>query len=114
VTFASCDRMISHRITVVPSPPAEQPAVDRITALAEESLVSCGAQAAHVTAHRGSLTWRNPEHLPGLTIDVSATGVSLYQHLYGMVGATKAYECVKDALAVRLRSAFGSERITLE
>lgn len=115
VALVGCDRMISDRIVIAPPSATADPAtIERLTTFTRESLTSCGAQEPHVTARPGSLTWRNPETLPGLTVDVNASGVKMYQHLYGMVGATEAYQCVKEALAGRLQGAFGAERVTIE
>ena len=115
LAVVGCDRMISSQFTVaVPTGGRDVNRYIQLRALAQETLASCGAQRQHVSGEAGVLTWRDPDNLPGLTVDVAANSLRVSQHLFGPVTATRSYECVKDTLARRLRDAFGSDRVHVE
>ncbi len=100
-----CDRMISDRFPL-PPPAAEWSGgvtdVAKVTGLARETLIGCGARPQDISVRRSSVTWDNPDKAPGLTVQVSADAVRLSQHLYGSVNATATYRCVRRVLPERL------------
>jgi hypothetical protein len=117
VAVIGCDRMISDRFPVIP--PVARGAggvaeVSRLTGLARDTLASCGARAEHVAVRGSTVTWRNPDQPPGLTIYVASESVRLSQHLYGPVNATATYQCVRDTLAQRLRAGLDRTQVPRE
>lgn len=116
----ACDTMIADRMVIATpsSQPGLPPSTAELVAATRAAAEKCGLQDNHVSSDADSVAWNDPAHLPGLHVVVRREGrnmfVTLAQDLYGPVGATDAYRCVRQALRRHLEQQFGRERVRIE
>jgi len=112
--------MIADRIVV--RTPADQsataPSASELLVTTRVALSDCGLAASDISAHRDTLHWTNPKRPPGLHVMAHTVGdglrVTLAQDLYGPIGPTDAYKCVRKKLRRRLEERFGKDRVLLK
>ena len=120
LALSACDTMIADRMMIrTPSQSAgAPPSSAQLLATSRDVLMDCGLAEADITSFRDALHWRNPKRPPGLHIMVDRAGddvgLTLAQDLYGPIGPTDAYQCVKKTLRRRLEDRFGKDRVRLE
>jgi hypothetical protein len=116
--LGACDAMIADRIVIETSgeyPGAAETRPQLLQAmLAATSACHLANPKTEATGNE-ALSWRDPEHPPGLHILIDenpkALLVTLAQDLYGSVGPTEAYRCMRTALPRELAARLGSERV---
>jgi hypothetical protein len=112
--------MISDRMTILAPErrPEEAPSTAEVLATTRGALTDCSLAEAEISSYGDTLHWRDSEHPPGLHVMVRRAGadvrVTLAQDLYGPVGPTDAYQCVRKSLRRRLEERFGKERVRQE
>jgi hypothetical protein len=116
LSASACDTLIAHRM-VVRAPPDQEPAVTtaEMMGIAHEALRSCGVKEEHVSSDRHTWLWSDPERRPGLVIDIRpGPEVNLSQNLYGPIGQTRTYRCVKAGLQARLAEQYGKDSVRMK
>jgi hypothetical protein len=119
LVVVACDTMIADRLVI--RAPAQgavaPPSVDLLDA-SRAALVKCNLAEADMTSLGDALHWRNPIRPPGLHIMVHRSGdevtVTLAQDLYGPIGPTDAYQCVRQTLTRGLEDRFGKEKVRVK
>jgi hypothetical protein len=119
LAVVACDTMIADRLVIrAPVPGASAPPSMDLLDGPREALVKCNLAEADMTSFGDALHWRNPNHPPGLHIMVHRSGdevtVTLAQDLYGPIGPTDAYQCVRQTLRRALEDRFGKERVRVK
>jgi hypothetical protein len=119
LTLSACDTMIADRFVIRapvthPSPAAS---AGDILATTRVAFGDCGLAEADVTDFGDSLHWRSPKKPPGLHVMVHSAAeglqVTLAQDLFGPIGPTDAYRCVKKSLRRRLEDRYGKEGVRM-
>jgi hypothetical protein len=118
--LGACDTMIADRMII--RTPAEQsapaPSTPEVLTVTRTALNDCGLAEADISEHRDTLHWKNPKGPPGLHVMLHPVGdglrVTLAQDLYGPIGPTDAYRCVRKTLRRRLEERYSKERVRLE
>src|SRR6185436_9123128 len=116
LVVVGCETMIADRflITTPPDHLESIPPTAVVVKTAQTALVACRVQENHLSSDSDSLSWRDPDHPPGLHITVKRDGndirVSLAQDLFGPIGPTDVYRCVKPMLRRQLEQQFGTSR----
>jgi hypothetical protein len=119
LVLGACDTMISDRMVIrTPAHGAgAAPSTSDLLSTSRDALTDCRLAEADITVYRDTLHWRNPKHPPGLHVMIHPVGdglrVTLSQDLYGPIGPTDAYRCVKKSLRRRLEERFGKDRVSL-
>ena len=111
--FEACDTLIADRMVIGTPADAPQlsPNTPEVMRIAHDALLSCGVCEADLESDRGNWLWKAPPGSPGLHVmvrpAVSGVRVTLAQNLYGPVGPTETYRCVRQALRGRLEARYG-------
>jgi hypothetical protein len=120
LALGACDTMIADRMIIrTPSErAAAPPSTAELLTTSRDALADCRFADADITSLGDTLHWSNPKRPPGLHIMVHRTGddvrVTLAQDLYGPIGPTDAYRCVRKTLRRRLEKRFGKDRVRLK
>jgi len=120
VPLSACDTMIADRLVI--RAPATQPSpaasTGDVLATTRIAFGDCGLAQADITNFGDELHWRNPKRPPGLHVMVHAAGedllVTLAQDLFGPIGRTGPYRCVKKSLRLRLQERYGNEGVRVK
>jgi hypothetical protein len=117
VALAGCDTLISNRMIIaVPTSPKEaSSSTPELMAITHQALVSCGGRDEHLSSSADTWLWSDPDHPPGVMVNVRpGPEVYLSQGLYGPVGPTDRYRCVRKALRHNLSQRFGKARVRVK
>jgi hypothetical protein len=120
LTLGACDTMIADRMIIRTTAQGSgaAPSTSELLATSRDAFTECRLPEGEVTSYRDTLHWRNPNHPPGLHVMIHPAGgdlrVTLAQDLYGPIGATDAYRCVRKTLRRRLEERFGKDRVRLD
>ncbi len=112
-----CDTMIADRLLIraPAAPPNPTASTGDVLAATRIAFGDCGLAQADITNFGDELHWRNPKRPPGLHVMVHAADegllVTLAQDLFGPIGPTDAYRCVKKSLRRRLQERYGNESV---
>src|SRR5262245_48195060 len=124
VALSACDTMIADRWVI--QGPAKLPSGEAIPAPSAQDVLTdtrvaiddCGLGGGKIMSDQDTLAWRDPNRPPGFHVMVHAGGdglkVTLAQDLYGPIGPTDAYSCVKKTLRKRLEQRYGTEGVRVD
>jgi hypothetical protein len=120
LALSACDTMIADRM-IIRTPPtrlSSAASVGDVLATTRVAFGDCRLAEAEVTDLRDALHWTNPKRLPGLHVMVHPADeglrVTLTQDLFGPIGPTEAYRCVKKSLRRRLQERYSNEGVRME
>jgi hypothetical protein len=119
LTLVACDTMVADRMIIrTPEQGAAAPSAPELLTATRDAMVDCRLADGDIRSHGDALHWRNPNHPPGLHVMVRRTGdevrLTLAQDLYGPIGPTDAYQCVRTTLRRLLEERFGRTRVRVE
>jgi len=120
LALSGCDTMIADRMIIrAPSQAAGAPlSTAELLTASRDALMDCRFAEADITSLGDTLHWTNPKRPPGLHIMVHRAGddvrVTLAQDLFGPIGPTDGYRCVRKTLRRRLEERCGKDRVRLE
>jgi hypothetical protein len=86
--------------------------------LSYDAFLQCGIRDADLARDADTWLWRNPAGPPGLHVMVNAFGddmrLTLAQDLFGPIGPTETYRCVRKSLRDILTQRFGKDAVHFE
>src|SRR5260221_59041 len=107
LALAGCDTMIADRMIIrtVASQTSAAASASDVLATTKVAFGDCGLAEADITDFHDAVHWRSPKRPPGLHVMIHPADegfrVTLAQDLYGPIGPTDAYRCVKKSLRRR-------------
>jgi hypothetical protein len=120
VGLTGCDTLIADRwvIRTTADHSSVPGSTSQVLATAHLALGDCGLVDGDSKVIGDTLLYRDPQKPPGLHVTVYPADegfrVTLAQDLYGPIGPTDAYRCVREALRVRLQMQYGQKSVRLE
>jgi hypothetical protein len=118
--LTGCDTLIADRMTVrwTSDAPRDRASTMELMAVAHEAFSQCGMRDADLTRDTDTWLWKNPKGPPGLHVMVTPSGsdirVTLAQDLFGPIGPTETYRCVRNQLRETLVRRYGKAEIRFE